>query len=409
MKAIKLVLLGTAALATVSVCARADNLSDLKAQIESLDVRVATLEATPAMPAGYSMVAFSKGTDLIVPGFYFGNQTVGTAHVISVVPAADAPAAGATVITWSGYVQAAIVTGHGQANFAHGGIVYNFDGYATDIRAKAHLKVEGKTDTSVGEVGARVELQAPFTDIGHFTNAGNGPVLTDDFWGWWKMTPNLTLGAGVDGSLAKNTQSFDDQCNCYYTNNWVGPVSNNPLGDPAQIRLSYSDGPIGVAVAVEDSNNYNNTSAFGVAGKAAYTTDAFSVDVSGGFWGNAGNTSGTAEAAWVVDIGVGADLGSIGSVSAAVAMGSGSAIGDDYTKASSYLNLTISDTSHAELGLGHVWNTSAGMGGNDFTELDAGLYYDPVDQLTLGIEASYESGGPNDGAYRADVVSIFRF
>jgi len=83
----KIALLGTAALAAVSVSARADNLSDLKAQIEALNARVATLETAPAVPAGYQMVSFSKE----------GNN-----HIISIMPTADMPAT--TVITWSGYV-----------------------------------------------------------------------------------------------------------------------------------------------------------------------------------------------------------------------------------------------------------------------------------------------------------------
>ena len=93
MKAMKIALLGTAALAAVSVSARADNLSDLKAQIEALNARVASVEAAPAMPAGYQMMSFSK---------------VGNDHVISIMPTADMPAT--TTITWSGYVWAAVQT-----------------------------------------------------------------------------------------------------------------------------------------------------------------------------------------------------------------------------------------------------------------------------------------------------------
>jgi hypothetical protein len=402
MKVMKLALLGTAALAAASVSARADNLSDLKAQIEALNARVATLEATPAVPAGYSMVAFSKGQDIVVPGYFFGNKDVGSAHVISVMPTADAPAA-TTSITWSGYVRVAIATGRNSSNDTS-------SQYGTDIHAKAGLKVEGKTDTAVGEVGARVALQATADDGWRSTNTGNGYVKTDGYWGWWKMTPNLTLGGGVDGSLAKNSKSFDATCTCYYADAYEGGISNNPFGDPAQIRLSYADGPLGFAIAVEDSNNNYNESAFGVAAKATWSGDMFSADLSGGYWGNAMGGTPTYDAAWVIDAGIGANLGSMFSMNMAVGVGSGTRTGDDYTKASGMLKFQMSEAAHAEFGLGHVWYTSSGntMGG-DFTEIDAGLYYDPVKQLTMGIEGTYASGGIYDGSYIADLVTIFRF
>ncbi len=113
MKVMKLALLGTAALAAVSVSARADNLSDLKAQIEALNARVATLEATPSVPAGYSMLSISKGDQIVEPG-YAGpkrDNYTGPVHVISIMPTADAPAP-TTQITWTGYVRAGVVFGH---------------------------------------------------------------------------------------------------------------------------------------------------------------------------------------------------------------------------------------------------------------------------------------------------------
>ena len=358
MKVINLALLGTAALVAASIGARAENLDVLKTQMDTL-----TLNAV-----------------------------------------ADAPAAAATSITWEGYVRGAIVTQRLKNDDGPG-----IDDNNTDIRAKAGLKVTAKTDTAVGEVGVRVALQAAFTDGVDNTNAGNGFVQTDGFWGWWKLTPNFTLAAGVDGSLAKNSKSFDAGCTCYYTDNWVGGFSNNPGGDPAQIRLSYADGPLGFAIAVEDSNNADpvggDTSAFGGAAKITYSGDSFSADMSGGYWGNAAGP----ENAWVVNAGVGAKLGSILSGQVAVGIGSGFGVGDDYTKASGLLKLTLGDTAHAELGVGHVWNTSAGAGGNDFTEIDAGLYYDPVKQLTLGLEGAYQAGGVIDGSYTAALVSVFRF
>jgi len=432
MKVMKLALLGTAALAAVSVSARADNLSDLKAQIETLNARVATLEATPAVPAGYSMVAFSKGSAIVVPGVYdrfHDNADNGTAHVISVIPSADAPAAASAVITWSGWVRGAITTSRDNTRFVTatgflGGfttnattvVTSNLSQYSTDIRARAEIVVSGKTDTAIGEVGARMALEsgagsayhdASGTDSPFTANAqNNGAVTTDGFWGWWKMTPALTLGAGVDGSVAKSGQGFDARCTCYYepTN---GGIINNPNGDPAQIRLSYADGPIGFAVALEDSNNgfTNNNSAVGVAAKVAYSGDMWSADLNGGYWGNAIGTAGQ-QAAWGVSAGVGVNLGSMALLSAAVGTGAGFATGSSYTKASALLRFNMTDVAHLELGIGHSWNQNSVL---DATVFGGGIYYDPVKQLTIGAEGAVQTAGVGDGNYFADLVTVFRF
>jgi hypothetical protein len=251
-----------------------------------------------------------------------------------------------------------------------------------------------------------LETAGGTTDSFAIFNGGNsGAVTTDGFWGWWKMTPNLTLGAGIDGSLAKNSKSFDAACTCYYegTGGSVG-LDNGNGADPAQIRLSYADGPLGFALAVEDSNNSGDASAIGVAAKATWAGDMFSADLSGGYWGNA--VSG-GQAAWSVDAGIGANLGSMASIVASVGIGSGFATNDDFTKASAMLKLSMADTAHAELGITHTWNTQATA--LDSTVIGGGIYYDPVKQLTIGVEGSFVSGGTADGAYVADLVTVFRF
>ncbi len=65
------------------------------------------------------------------------------------------------------------------------------------------------------------------------------------------MTPELTLGAGVDGSLANSSNAFDNRCSC----NYIDTGGAFGKGDPTQIRLSYASGPISFAVAVEDYDN----------------------------------------------------------------------------------------------------------------------------------------------------------
>jgi len=356
MKVMKLALLGTAALVVASVGARAENLDGLKAQMNSL-----TLNAV-----------------------------------------ADAPAAATTTVSWSGYVRAGIVTGY-TGNPA--GL------YATDIRAKAGFNVTGKTDTAVGEVGVSISTQADDTSGGFGAyNHANPTIHTDGFSGWWKLTPNVTLTGGVLGTLSKSSYSFDAVCTCAF-NDANGAVASGVYGggDPAAMKLSYADGPLGFAIQVEDANNFGNTSAFGASGKVSYSGDMFGVDVGAGYWGNANPAQ---QAAWAVTAGVG---GKFGMFSLGVAGGMGSGIGatDDYTKVSGYAKASLSDSAGIELGVTHQWDTQ--LTNADYTEFDAGLYYTPVKQLTIGLEGMYNSAGTGagvpvvDGSYTGALFTVFRF
>ena len=170
MNMFKMALLGGAALAVSAAGAQADELTALKAQIESLNARVASMEAAPSVPAGYSLLTVSEGTSTVVPGNALearDQASYGTrATIISVLPTADAPAA--TTIEWSGYARAAIVYGMDtdrsfvvDDNGTPLDPTDDFNRYSTedniDVLARGQLKVVGKTDTAVGEVGARLQ------------------------------------------------------------------------------------------------------------------------------------------------------------------------------------------------------------------------------------------------------------
>ena len=408
MKFLKIALLGTAAFAAVSASAKADQLADLKAQIETLNSRVATLEAAPSIPAGYSMVAFSRDGD---------------DHVISIMPTADAPAAAETKITWSGNVRAGVFALY-DSSAAVG------KQYSADVWAEARMKVVAKTDTAVGEVGVSIGMVAKNSSSLNY-NAGNPAVTTDGFYGWWKLTPTTTLSAGIKnpiqkGTLAKNSYSFDAVCSCYQIDSW-GAISNAPgakgnalsdssANNPAQMALSYADGPVGFAVAVEDSNNNNDASAFGVSGKATYKMDMIGFDVSGGYWGN---TATGGDASYTVNGGIGLNLspvklgvtvgaGHVGKDSAAAGK---PAANYDYWAAGGYATVALGDSANLELGVVHDFGTAPVAvdqyaGGTLF---NAGIYYTPVKQLVIGLEGQYQTGGKADQSYIANMVTVFKF
>lgn len=431
MKTMKVALLATAALAAVSVSARADDTAAIKAQLEALTARIAQMEASPAVPVGYNMLTISEGTATVVPGLGStseNDRAVGDkATVIGILPTADAPAE--TTLEWSGFVRAYV---------AHTDYGYQGGDKETNINSRAFLRVTGKTDTAVGEVGARMgfEANASTVDVDDYWQAV-------EYWGWWAMTPEVTFGGGYSGSLGNVGFGYDAACNPCAGNDWFTAEQRdvdhitfvaNP-GDTTQLRLSYDSGPLSFAVAVEDSS-YDKTDGsgdMGVAGRVGYAGDTFSAQIAGIWYEHDGdNALGLNELSpldagflpavddegWQVAAGVGFSLGDMASVSVSAATGDEPAKGD-YWNVSSYVGFNLSDTVNLQLGASYADYDDIDV---QFTELDAGLYYNPVDQLTIGVEAAWADGladfydlldtvddGYDDEFTTFDFVAVWRF
>ena len=407
MNAVKIALLGTAALAAVSVSAQANDLADLKAQIEALNGRISQLEATPSVPAGYQLLSVSTTDAIIVPGLNSENdKNYGVkAHNIGVMPTADVPAS--TNIQWSGFVRVGLVHKSGKSSSKTTVLATGVDTLLTDtdpallatiarpdartksfdVVSRAGLKVVGTTDTAVGEVGVRIALLASVEAIGGTNRSHDSAVATDGYWGWWKITPELTLGGGVDGSLANSSNAFDNRCSCAYIN--TGSAFGR--GDPTQIRLSYASGPISFAVALEDERNDGTKSALGFAGEMKYSGDAIGFDINAGYWDSKSNVPTFSDSAWTVNAGANMALGDIASLGIAVGVGEDKNLAgnaDSYARASVFMGFTLSDAVTAELGGAYTDY----KGNSSSSTIGAGLYYTPVSQLTLGLEASYSKG-----------------
>lgn len=393
MKMIKMALLGGAALAVTAGVARADELADLKAQIESLNARVAQMEAAPSVPAGYSLLTIGEGQAHVVPGMTAEEQRSfsGPVTVMSVLPTADAPA-GAT-IEWSGYVRA--ILGY------YAWDVGPADGDDIDIYARGRLNVTARTDTAVGEVGVRMRIE------------GNSPIgggvadLSVDMpvaWGWWAMTPELTLGGGYQGSLGNLGFGYDGACTCHYIDN--ADVYGNP-GDTTQMRLTYASGPMSFAIALEDASNTSGAPAIdrlGVAGELAYAGDTFSGEISG-VWRNTDQAG--FQDHWQVGAGLGFNMDPIG-VSLAGGLGQDAAL-DDYWFVNGLVSMNLSDEIRMEMGAGYKDYDDANR---TVMGIMGGLYYVPVDQLTIGLEAEYVSTdlpGPDQEDFYAGLVTVYSF
>jgi opacity protein-like surface antigen len=416
MSFVKNVLLGTAALAAMTVSAQADDLKALKTQIEALNNRISQLESAPSVPAGYQMLSVT-GTENIVFPEYANARFFGTkATKISVLPTADVPAS--TEISWTGYVAAALtfksaerdgIDANNDGDFTDVGDTLPTESEAFDVLSKAGLEVKGKTDTAVGEVGVSIALIADAnTVIGGTNRAHDASVATDGFKGYWKMTPELELSGGVFGSAAKNSQGWKGQCSCYFLGeDPTGHFGTNLGNDPAQIRLTYKSGPLAMAVALEDYDNVANESALGVAGEFKYSGDDIAFELNAGYWDSAVTGS---DANWSVSAGAKLGLGEIASLTAALGTGEdrhslGNA--DNYVKGSIMATFTMSDSVSAELGMAYRDYKAR----NDIWAVGGGIYYQPVDQLTVGLEGLYsdEKGTLAVETVEAAFITVYRF
>jgi hypothetical protein len=201
-----------------------------------------------------------------------------------------------------------------------------------------------------------------------------------------------------------------------------------------------------MAVALEDSglnNRYGNDNSnvngnnLGVAGEIKYSGDMFSGEISGVYRTVDGNdyTDGVIKLAtavtaafdsdidglWQVGAGLGFNLGDIASLSLAAAIGSGPftevnnytgeittslPVKNDWWGISGLASANLSDAVHAEIGLGYKnrqtdgnsWNLDDTIAGDELKSsgIDydtwavlGGIYYTPVDQLTIGLEAEW--------------------
>ena len=418
MKTMKVALLATAALAAVSVSARADDTAAIKAQLEALTARIAQLEAGPAVPTGFSLLTISEGAATVVPGSEVLNKDAANegdkATVIGIMPTADLPAT--TTIEWSGYVRAAIIYTANPSG--------TDDDY--DVKTRGQITVVGKTDTAVGEVGAKVTLRA------NADGYGDVNYVSPTAWGWWAMTPEWTLGGGYQGSLGNIGYGYDGACSCYYTDN--ADVAMNP-GDVTQMRLSYASGPLSLGLAIEDASSTftantagtiftapgfgGDGSSLGAAAEVKYSGDAFNAEVSA-VWHDGGNnlvTTGLASASsddsWQVGAGAGFSLGDMASISLAAATGH-LRNNQDYWAASILVSADLSDSVKAEASYGMKnYDTGASTNWVNKPDVDAalvGIYYEPVDQLTVGLEAEWiNPAGSSNNTTSVDLVTVYRF
>ncbi len=308
-------LLGGAALAVMTTGAAADELSTLKAQLEALQGRVNSLESAPAaaLPEGTSLMTFRRGAAdydfKAARGYNALEAQDDGGYTIGITPTADLPAPVAE-ITVSGYVTS--------------WLCYDFDGNTPDdncafnpaewdytdgddhigIDSRGSVRVRSRIDTAVGQIRTDIELRA---------DAPGGADMRYA-WGEWDMTPNWTLGAGSFFQLA----SLISTPSTLNGSGVVGPTATRV----DQIRLTYTDGPLSWAVALEEPTFDSSTNMPDIVTSITY-------DVAGGHqfqviagvsdWEPVGND----ELGWIVGGGASVNLGDVATLTLGAVYGEG--------------------------------------------------------------------------------------
>jgi opacity protein-like surface antigen len=242
-------LLGSVALGVMATGAQADELSELKAQLEGLQNRVDQIEQQPtyaALPEGASFITLNRGS-VELPNYGTqaardaSNMPADRGFTIAVTPTADLPAPISEVVIYG---------------FVKGDVIYDFDkdlgdafhvpnlwssNGVGDNHVRLHARqsrfgIRSRTDTAIGQIRTQIE--------GDFFSEGNRYRLRHAY-GEWDMTPRWTFLAGQTWRTAVllpigvPTVDFSSSAG----------IGGFPRA--AQVRMTYHSGPISWAVAIE--------------------------------------------------------------------------------------------------------------------------------------------------------------
>ena len=248
MKGLSRTLLGGLGLAAATGAACADELSSLKAELESLQSRVSQLEAQEkaSLPTGYNFVSIRGGQ----PYFDFDDPRPekrdnvipqDTGFTFSVLPAGDVAPTAEVFVTAESRTALIYTDFEADDNL--------------DVATRTRFIVRGKADTAVGEVGGFFRMQA--SGGGDFSDFDEFPQMHRAY-GWWKFAPDWQLLAGQEDTTATLVTSWD----------WLAataPVRSFGPSDAynEQMRLMYTSGAWSFGVALEDPDNISTETEVG--------------------------------------------------------------------------------------------------------------------------------------------------
>ncbi|HUE46206.1 MAG TPA: DcaP family trimeric outer membrane transporter [Aestuariivirgaceae bacterium] len=247
-------LLGSVALGVMATGAQADELSDLKAQLESLQSRVNQLEQQPStvtLPEGASFLTLTRGSAEF-PNYgtkaarEASDMPADRGFTIAVTPTADLPAPVAEVVIY-GYVKGDVIYDFDKdlgTSFSVGGLWSSAGNDGAHIRLHAfqsRFGINSRVDTAIGQIRTKIEgdfFGAPFaSDLGEFR--------LRHAYGEWDITPTWTFLAGQTWRTAVLLPIGVS------TVDFASSAGIGGFPRAAQVRMTYHAGPISWAVAIE--------------------------------------------------------------------------------------------------------------------------------------------------------------
>ncbi len=406
-KMMKTALFATAALSAFAPIAHADALADLKSVMELVNSRDALYRAAPQIPNGYNV-----------------NPTADAN-----APAVDAVEEPFVDVKVSGYIK----TGYIHSDIKDGSPLDK----SRDFDVEAGVTVKGSVQSALGEVGSTIQAK---WDIAESSNNAASFALRDEgIIGFWQFADTLKLETGrgnagrLENGIDKNTKRLWTFGNRRVRAENAGANFFDRDAYNAMFGLAYASGPITLTVRAHDATRGvtgaagSDDDAVGASIKGGYTADLFNLEMVGGYWGqsNAKNLALPLQVGVKWLAGVGTELDFIPGLPISIGAQTGRLHnGTKSLKVSGSVGFTLTDD--ITLGLGAGWTKISNTPVGSLTEINhteklihGEIYYAPLAQMLIGLEADYYKDGKpkvgpnaalsNNDGFTAAVVTRYSF
>jgi hypothetical protein len=412
---LKTILFASAAVALGSTMAQADALSDLKAAIAALNSRDVAAQTAVNVPKGYRI-----------------NPTADTAAADVAV---DEPF---VEVKTSGYIK----TGYIHSDIKDGPVGPGFD-KSRDFDVEGGVNVKGSVQSALGEVGTTIQAKWDIAESS--TNAATIALRDEGLIGFWQFADSFKLESGrgnagrLENGIDKNTRRLWTFGNRRVRAENAGNGFFDRDAYNAFFGLAYASGPLSLTIRAHDAtrgvvdaakvSGYDDD-AIGGSAKGSFTGEMFSIEMAGGYWGE--SNAKTLPIVYQTGVkwlaGVGTELDFIPGLPISIAAQTGRLHnGTKSMKVSGSVGFTLSDDITA--GIGGGWTKISNTPAGSLTEIDhtekvihAEIYYAPLAQMLIGLEADYYKDGKpkvpltatnaaiiNNDGFTAAVVTRYAF
>jgi hypothetical protein len=348
-----------------------------------------------ALLAGTALTVASTAAFADTSMLTMTRNAAGEGVTFKVSPTADMPAS-ATEVSVKGEIRALLTSKK-----------VDTEDRVTTTNTRARIFVNGKTETSVGVVGANFRIN---------DETGKSAEI-NQYTGYWEFSPGLTLTAGHTDSIASVVYGADWNGSLNLAAEGAG-LSNDSF---EQINVAFTSGPVALVVGLEDTSVGTDLAMaasatfsagdFGVqlAGKSA-PVDTAGVDNAYAIGGGIGYSAG----AFSVSVGAVTGRGLAGEYSYLGFADAVASAGDDFNAMSIIGTFNITETTSVEAwyGTSKVKDFEGGPDDAKVSGYGGGVFWNPVSQLRLGASAgtaNFNTASGLDDGTMVGVGAWFKF